>query len=134
MRDALWITGNIAAATKDTQAVSADYLDLGAPGTRPDYKTSVGDLYACFQQTAAGNANDSLICQFETAADSSFSSGLETTSFPQTAVSIPAGKIFRYRVPAKMKRYVRLAVVPKSTGTFVAKTIKSWIELGPNEN
>jgi len=76
---------------------------------------------------------DSYIFAFETDAVATFdSSALETTSFPQTAVSVPNGTIFRYKVPAKLNRYGEAKVTPKSTGTFVPTSVYAWLEQGPN--
>jgi hypothetical protein len=130
MRDALYITGAIAAATKDTIAYSADLLDLGALGLRPDKKTTSGDLYACFQVVGAADAQDSYIFHVQTDSAAAFNVAAELTTFPQTAVSVPTGKTFRYKCPQDVDRYLRCACTPKSAGTFDATTVNTWFELG----
>lgn len=125
MRDALWITGDVAAAVKDTTVYSADTVDTGAASPVLE-----GDLYVCFQHTGLPVAADSYVFHLQTSGVSDFSSNTALYTFPQTETNIPTGKVFRYRAPADVKRYIRAAVTPKSSGTFTATTVKTWLELG----
>lgn len=126
MRDALFETGNVSAAVNDTVAYSENVLDLLTSSVME------GDLYVCFQHTGAAVAADSYIFHVDTSDDSGFAT-YDRYTFPQTETNVTQGKVFRYRAPADIKRYVRTAVTPKSSGTFTAATVRTWFELGQRE-
>lgn len=135
MRDGLFNFGDLALATKDTRVYSANYSDLGSidSASRMSFKTLPEDLFICFRVQADFNSTDSFVPEFQTADDSSFSTNAEVTSFPDTADEIADGTILRYRVPANVRRYIRAAATPKSSGTFTAKTVDAWLELGAQQ-
>jgi len=134
MRDALYLFGDMAAATKDVKVQSltaGNVVDLGTLGTLPSRRTTDGDLYACFQVTGAADAEDSYIFAIESDAVATLNgAGLKTHTFPQTGVSVATGTIFRYKCPTDLNRYVGAAVTPKSSATFAATTVTAWLELG----
>lgn len=136
MRDALYDFDVMAAATKDTAVKSitgGNCSDLGAVGSRPAYHTAEGDWYICFRVVGSADAEDSYIFGFDTDAVATFDgAALETTSFPQTAVSVPTGSIYKYKVPFKLNRFVEARVTPKSSGIFAATSVYAWLEHGPN--
>ena len=135
MRDALHVFGNLSLAVKDTEVYSADECDLGGidSGSRLSKKTLPGDLFICFRNTTALAAADSYVPACQVADDSAFTTNAEKVTFPETAAELPAGTIIRHRVPAEVRRYIRAAAIPKSTGVFTAETVESWLELGAQQ-
>jgi len=118
MRDALLIAGTIAAATKQTRAYSADVLDLGAA----QYLDRV-DAVAKFKLGEAVASGDSYVFEvYDSADNSTFAKVAESAAITSGAagdiISVPVGKV---------RRYVKLAVYPDSSGTLDAQDIDSWI-------
>ena len=118
MRDALLIAGTIAAATKQTRVYSADVLDLGAG----QYLDRV-DAVAKFKLGEAVASGDSYVFEvYDSADNSTFAKVAESAAITSGAagdiIAVPVGKV---------RRYVKLAVYPDSSGTLDAQDIDSWI-------
>ena len=119
MRDALLICGTIAAATKQTRAYSADVLDLGAES---QYLNRV-DAVAFYKLGEAVASGDSYVFEvYDSADNSTFAKVAESAAITSGA----AGDIVKVPV-GKVRRYVKLAVYPDSSGTLDAQDIDSWI-------
>lgn len=121
MRDALLIAGTIAAATKQTRVYSADVLDLGAP-------SNIGytDAAAKFQlgeDVASGDTYKFEV--YESADNSTFTLAVDSGAAITTG---SAGDIITVPLPKTIKRYIKLAVYPDSSGTLNAQDIDSWID------
>jgi hypothetical protein len=132
MRDSLHKFGNLSLATADTDVYSADFFDLGAlTGSRFTKHTLDDDLYICFRNTTAFLAADSYVPFLYQADDDAFTTNAEkAATWPESDTEIPAGKILRFKVPKTVRRYIKAGATPKSTGTFTAETVESWLELG----
>lgn len=140
MRDALWVTGVITASLKDTDYASTDGMDLGAIDARQKRLTAnlhqtgaVDDLFGIIQlaATTAGTAADSFIPLVLESSDGTTYTVLAQGK--QTGVNLVAGDRVAIKVPVAHKRYLKLGVTAKSTGTFTdPTTFNSWFELGPN--
>lgn len=118
MRDALLIAGTIAAATKQTRVYSADVLDLGVG----QYLDRV-DAVAKFKLGEAVASGDSYVFEvYDSADNSTFAKVAESATITSGAagdiIAVPVGKV---------RRYVKLAVYPDSSGTLDAQDIDSWI-------
>lgn len=121
MRDGLLIAGTIAAATKATRVYSANTLDLGAA-------SNIGytDAIAKFQLGEDVASGDTYKFEVYDSADNS-TFALATDS--GTAITTgSAGDIISVPLPKTIKRYVKLAVYPDSSGTLDAQDIDSWID------
>ena len=119
MRDALLIAGTIAAATKQTRVYSANVLDLGAA-----QKLGYVDAVAKFALGEAVASGDSYVFEvYDSADNSTFAKCAESAAVTSGA----AGDIIS--VPVKgVRRYVKLAVYPDSSGTLDAQDIDSWVD------
>lgn len=121
MRDALLITGTIAAATKATRAYSANTLDMAVAQNLGDVK----NLYACFKLGEAVASGDSYTFEIH---DSANNSDFALAVSGKTISSGAAGDIVTVPVPKNVRRYVKLGVYPASSGTLNAQDIDSWFE------
>lgn len=137
-RDALGNFGNISLATKDTQVYSADYLDLDAlhasytKSTKHYLGVGGRELAIVFKAAADFASTDSMIPILQDSADGSVWADLLTGQ--QTASGYPKKGIAAVLpVPRMCRRYIRASAMPKSTGTFTAKTVEAWLEHGPNQ-
>lgn len=118
MRDALLIAGTIAAATKQTRVYSADVLDLGA-------EQNIGrvDAVAKFKLGKNVTSGDTFTFEvYDSADNSTFAKVAESAAIASGAegdiITVPVGKV---------RRYVKLACYPDSSGTLVAQNIDSFI-------
>lgn len=122
MRDALLIAGTIAAATKQTRVYSADVLDLGVAKQNIGYT----DAAAKFQLGEAVASGDTYKFEvYESADNSTFTLAVDSGAAITTG---SAGDIITVPLPKTIKRYVKLAVYPDSSGTLDAQDIDSWID------
>ena len=119
MRDALLICGTIAAATKATRVYSANVLDLGSTS---QYLDRV-DACACFKLGKKVTSGDTFAMEvYDSDDNSTFAKVAESAAI----ASGNAGDIIKVPV-GKVRRYVKLACYPNSSGTLVAQNIDSWI-------
>ena len=121
MRDGLLICGTIAAATKQTRVYSANSLDLGAA-------SNIGytDVAAKFKLGEAVASGDSYKFEvYDSADDSTYALVADNGTAITTGA---AGDIFEVVLPKTVRRYVKLAVYPDSSGTLDAQDIESWLE------
>ena len=119
MRDGLLIAGIIAAATKQTRVYSADVLDLGAES---QYIGRV-DAVAKFKLGKNVTSGDTFTFEvYDSADNSTFAKVAESAAIASGAagdiIAVPVGKV---------RRYVKLACYPDSSGTLVAQDIDSFI-------
>jgi hypothetical protein len=122
MRDAKLIFGKLQPATKATRVYSADVIDLGVE------KQNLGDvknLYACFQLSKAITSGDNFTCEIHDSADNAtYALAVAGAAVASGAV----GDIIKVPVPKTVKRYLKAAVMPASTGTLTAQDINAWLE------
>lgn len=135
MRDAQWIFGAIALATKDTDASSADVVKLGAINSKAPFSLHqtgrAQDGYeVVFCPAAALKSIDSFIPFIEDSDDNSTFAKILTG--PQTSAGLGAGTHIKLPLPMEHKQYIRVGCTPKSSGTFTATTVNAWVEAGPN--
>jgi len=139
MRDALYKFGNISLATADSDVKTADVLDFGAiPAAARFSRHALGvsgeNGYICFKAAADFESIDGMIPFLESG---TAESGGDITT-PKKVLIGPQitapkkGMVFALPLPANVARYIRAGCTPKSSGTFTAKTVEVWIELGPN--
>jgi hypothetical protein len=125
MRDALLLFGTTSLATKDTAVYSANSLNLNLPATQKTGRFPAVTIV--FQTNASFAAVDGLVPFLQDSADGSswktILTGAEITA-PVSGQQIVMG------MPVEHRQYLRTGVTPKSTGTFTAVTLDSWIELG----
>lgn len=135
MRDAQWVFGAIALATKDTAVSSADMVKLGAINSKAPFSLHqtgrAQDGHEVVFCPAADLASiDSFIPFIEDSDDGSTFATILTG--PQTSAGLKAGAHIKLPLPMEHKQYIRVGCTPKSTGTFTAKTVNAWVEAGPN--
>ena len=122
MRDALLDFGAITAATKDTVAYSANVLDMGA--TR---KTgNLDNINVVIEAGADFASADTVAVQLYDSADGSTFALIQQSA----AVTLKQGETFAMPVPKTHRRYLKAAVLPKSTGTFTSTSITACIQPG----
>lgn len=125
MRDKELLFGALALATKDTTVYSADVLDMNTPATQ--YTGRLANAVVVFKADAAFAAIDGYIPVLMHSDDNDsyteVARGAEVTAPALDAMSaIP--------LPVSHKRYLKAGAVPKSSGTFTAKAMSAWIQLG----
>lgn len=122
MRDKQLIAGTIAAATKQTRAYSADVLDMGAASNLGYVK----GLVACFklgEDVASGDTYKFEV--YDSADNNTFALCVDSGAAITTG---KAGDIITVPLPKTVKRYVKFAVYPDSSGTLDAQDIEAWLE------
>lgn len=123
MKDALLNFGDISAATKATVAYSANILDMGKTTN-----TGNGDqVNVIFEAATAMDSADTVACQLYECATVN---GTYTLCAQGAAVCLGAHGTCSVPVPREHKRYLKAGVLPASSGTFTATTIKADIQLG----
>ncbi len=125
MRDALLIFGALALATKDTAVYSADSLNLGLPATQ--YTGRAPNVNVVFEPAAAFAAIDGIIPFVQDSADGD---SWATILTGKEVTAPAAGAQIILPIPVSHRQYVRVGATPKSSGTFTAKSVTAWIELG----
>lgn len=138
MRDAVLIGGDISLATKDTLATGANTLQMAGTHHSKYGKGSTdrtGDaqpiLFAVFQAAAALASGDYFygVVSHCDAVGGTYTPCAQT---PNSAAACAAGTIVRCPIPTDHLAFLRLDAMPKSSGTFTAKTVTAWLEYGPN--
>jgi hypothetical protein len=149
MRSVLEVFGDIALATKDTLAYSADELDWGTIDPRATRFAIDGsgavlfhrtgqhqDAAVVFQvKTADFNAADDFIPAVFTGAAATCTTLLLTG--PQVKALLGIGTLLKgmawvVPLPPAHLRFMRTGATPKSTGTLTACTLHTFIEYGPD--
>lgn len=125
MRDKLLIFGTTSLATKDTLVTSADILDLNTPATH--YTGRSEKVSAVFHANADFAAIDGYIPCIQDSADGS---SWKTIMTGEEITAPSEGDEYVLPLPLSHRRYLRTGATPKSSGTFTAKTIDSWIGIG----
>lgn len=122
MRDALLIFGKLQPATKATRVYSEDVIDLGVE------EQNLGDvknLYACFQLGKAITSGDSFTFEVHDSADNStFALAVAGAAVASGAV----GDVIKVPIPKTVRRYLKAACLPASTGTLTSQDVKAWLE------
>lgn len=122
MKDTQLYCGIIAAATKQTRAFSADVLDLGASCHLGD----VHGLYACFRLGEDVASGDTYLFElYDSADNSTFAKIVDNGAAITTG---KAGDVICVPIPKNVRRYVKMAVYPDSSGTLDAQDITGWLE------
>lgn len=123
MKDALLKFGDISAATKATVAYSANILDMGKTT-----KTGNGDqVNVIFEAATAMDSADTVACQLY---ECDTVNGTFVLCAQGVAVCLDAHGKYALPVPRTHKRFLKAGVLPASSGTFTATTIKADIQLG----
>lgn len=125
MRDALLMFGSISLATKDTTVYSADTLDLEDPTNQ--HIGREGNVVVVFRAKAAFAATDGMIPIIQTSDDNS--TWKTILSGPDVAKPVK-DQTMLLPFPIEHSRYIRVGAIPSSSGTFTAKSVDAWIELG----
>ena len=120
MRDGLLICGTIAAATKQTRVYSADVLVLGVA----EQNIAYADVAAKFKLGKAVTSGDTFTMEvYDSSDNSTFAKVAESAAISAGA----EGDIIEVVLPKTIRRYVKLACYPDSSGTLVAQNIDSFI-------
>lgn len=138
MRSALEDFGAIALATKDTDVFAADEIDWGVIDARfrsTMHQTGVHqDAVVVFNAAAdfvAGDGFIPFICDgTATAPTDKVITGPQVETV--TGATPMKGIAWVLPMPRLHRRFMRAGATPKSTGTFTAKSVKAYIEYGPN--
>lgn len=129
MKDATLIFGSISLATKATAVYSADVIDFGASHDSEWDEANSPNVVVKFRAEAAFADIDGYQPLIQVSADNS----AWTTVMTGPTVSAPAkNQVYEMQIPRSDTawRYMRVGAVPISSGTFTAKTVKAWIEIG----
>ena len=125
MRDKQLLFGAMALATKDTTVYSEDTLDMNTPATQ--YTGRMSNAVVVFKADAAFVAADSYIPVLMHSDDNDtfteVARGAEVTAPAINATSV-------IPLPVSHMRYLKAGAIPKSSGTFTAKAMSAWIQLG----
>ena len=131
MKDALNDYGTISLAVAETTVYSEDSVNHGDldPGYRKDFHNNAGDgKFLVFEPNNDFESIDGLVPIFQDSANgadwATILTGAEVTA-PE------AGRKIRLAYPAKHRKHTRGGCIPKSTGTFTAKTVECYVEFGP---
>jgi hypothetical protein len=90
----------------------------------------VDGLCIVFQNTAVMASGDSWIPLVYDSADGSTTA--EIARGKETAAACAAYTRRIVQVPKVHRQYLHAGFMPKSTGTFTAKTGEAWLEMNPN--
>lgn len=131
MRDKLFDYGNISLATKDVQVYSVDSIDHSTidPKYRntEHYTGNVENQNLGFYAAADFAAIDGFIPIIQDSADDV----TYTDLLRGPEVTAPKkGLAYTLPMPKKHRRYTRASSIPKSSGTFTAKTMFASMEPG----
>lgn len=125
MRDALLLFGKIELATKDTAAYSTDVLDMNLPALQ--FTGRGNNVCVVFQPDADMNAADSMQPIIQ---DSANNSDWVTILTGPIKKAVTASTQIVLPIPLSHRRYVRVGILPTSTGTLTATDVEAWVELG----
>lgn len=129
MKDATLIFGNISLATKATAVYSANVIDFGASHGSEWDEANSPNVVVKFRAEAAFADIDDYQPLIQVSADNS----TWITVMTGPTVSAPAkNQVYEMQIPRSDTawRYMRAGAVPISSGTFTAKTMTAWIEIG----
>ncbi|MCK9331229.1 MAG: hypothetical protein M0Q94_15240 [Candidatus Cloacimonetes bacterium] len=132
MRDALLKFGSLSLATKATAVYSADVIDFGASHDAEWDEANSPDVVVKFRAEAAFASTDGYQPLIQVSADNSS----WTTVMTGPTVSAPVkNQVYEMQIPRSDTawRYMRVGAIPASTGTFTAKTMTAWIEIGGHD-
>ena len=132
MRDALLKFGSLSLATKATAVYSADVIDFGASHDAEWDEANSPDVVVKFRAEAAFASTDGYQPLIQVSADNSS----WTTVMTGPTVSAPVkNQVYEMQIPRSDTawRYMRVGAIPVSTGTFTAKTMTAWIEIGGHD-
>ncbi len=131
MKEALNDFGTISLAVKDTTVYSEDSVNFGtldANYRKSFHNNAGGDKFIVFEPNADFAAIDGIIPLVQDSANGSD----WTTIVTGSEVTAPkVGQKIRLPYPAKHRLHMRAGATPKSSGTFTAKTVESYVEFGP---
>ena len=123
MRDTLLKFGEATAATKATEVYCADVIDLG----QSEHIGNLDNLNIVIAPQTDMASVDNVVVKVYTGSTSSPSTLILTGP---TCTALAQGEQVSIPFPKTNERYMKIGILPGSTGTFTSTKFDAWIQFG----